>query len=378
MVGRKEVFNMKEITHFSTVHRRMDTRVLLKECSSIANDPIFTCNLFLADGGPEEIYNGVKIESVPRPKTKIHRIIFSQAQMFFKLIKTKSDIYHFHDPELIFTGLMLRVMGRKVIFDIHEDFPGQLQSKVYLNRPTLLMLSKLYALFEAVSIKFFSYNITVNETIQKRLQRSTKRVEVIYNYPIISEFINIEHNWLSKERTICYVGGVTRIRGLKSLVEATKFSNTKLLLGGSFDEKKFEEELKSLPEWKSNVTYFGQVTREQMFDIFKKSNLGIIPFLPEPNHVNATPNKFFEYLSAGLPIVISNFEKWQIFINKHEVGKTFNPGDSEDLGRAINVLLSDLNSLKTMSDKSRTLVIEKRNWDNEYAKIKKLYQQICP
>ncbi|MAZ47783.1 MAG: glycosyl transferase [Halobacteriovoraceae bacterium] len=368
---------MREVTHFSTVHRRLDTRVLLKECSSIAQDPDFSCNLILADGGPDEIFNGVNISSVPKPKTKIHRIFISQYQIFKKLLKTQSTIYHFHDPELMFTGAALKILGRKVIFDIHEDFPGQLQSKVYLNRPTLLLLSKIYAIFESVMIKFFDYNITVNETIQNRLFKSTKNVEVVYNYPILSEFINAEHDWKSKERIVCYIGGVTRIRGLKSLVQATEIGNFKLLLGGSFDEKAFEDELKSLLEWK-NVKYYGQVSRDQMFEIFKESNLGIIPFLPEPNHVNATPNKFFEYLSAGLPIVISNFEKWQNFINKHKVGRTFNPGDSEDLGRAINDLLSDREALKNMSDKSKTLVIEKRNWDNEYTKIKKLYQQISP
>lgn len=364
-----------EITHFSTVHRRFDTRILLKECASVANDPDYTCNLFLADGGKDEEYNGVKISAVPKPKTKIHRITISQMQMFRKLLKTKSALYHFHDPELMFTGIALRLLGKKVIFDIHEDFPGQLQSKVYLNRPTLLVLSKIYAVIEATLIRLFNYNITVNEDIQRRLFKSTKKIEIVYNYPIISEFINTQHDWQNKERVVCYVGGVTRIRGLKSLVQATKYANCKLLLAGSFDETAFEEEVKNVPEWE-NVEYLGQVDRKKMFEIFSKSCVGIIPFLPEPNHVNATPNKFFEYLSAGLPIVISNFPKWEIFIDKHEVGATFEPGNAEDLGQKLGKILDKRHELDMLSQKAKNLVIEKRNWDNEYKKIKDLYESI--
>lgn len=310
-----------------------------------------------------------------KPKTKIHRIIFSQFQMLKKLLKSKADIYHFHDPELMFTGVILKMTGRKVIFDIHEDFPAQLRSKVYLNRPTLLVLSKIYAAFESLMIRFFDYNITVNEDIQARLKRSSKDVEVVYNYPILSEFTGIEHDWNNKERAICYVGGVTRIRGLKSLVLAASLSSCKLILGGSFDEKAYEEELKSLPEW-NNVEYLGQVSREQMFEVFKRSSLGIIPFLPEPNHVKATPNKFFEYLSAGLPIVISNFEKWQSFIDRYGVGKTFIPGDEKSMAKAINSLLQDKDALEQMSHDARKLTIETRNWDNEAQKIKNLYQKV--
>ena len=368
---------MKEITHFSTVHRRLDTRVLLKECSSVANDPDYSCNLFLADGGGDEVFQKVNISAVPKPKTKIHRIFISQAQMLRKLLKTNSSIYHFHDPELIFTGLFLKLLGKKVIFDIHEDFPGQLQSKVYLNRPTLLILSKIYALFESLTIRFFDHNITVNETIQNRLFKATKKVEVVYNYPIISEFIKVQHDWKTKERAVCYIGGVTRIRGLKSLVQATSHGNFKLYLGGSFDENAFEQEVKELPEWK-NVEYLGQVSRKEMFEVFEKSSLGIIPFLPEPNHINATPNKFFEYLSAGLPIVISNFTMWQKFMDTYQVGDTFQPGDPKDLALAISKLLDNRDELSLMSEKSKDLVLEKRNWDKEYFKIKKLYQRISP
>ena len=141
------------------------------------------------------------------------------------------------------------------------------------------------------------------------------------------------------------------------------------------DEKAFENELKSLPEWE-NVEYFGQVDRKKMFEIFSKSCVGIIPFLPEPNHVNATPNKFFEYLSAGLPIVISNFPKWQSFIDKHDVGATFEPGNPEDLGKKLREILDKRQELDELGQKAKNLVIEKRNWDNEYKKIKNLYERI--
>lgn len=366
---------MINVIQFSTVHRRFDTRVLLKECVSLASDKNYNVELILADGQGTENYMGVNISALPKAKTKIHRIIFSQFKMFKTLLGKKADIYHFHDPELMFTGVALKLLGRRVVFDIHEDFPAQLQSKVYLNRPTLLVLSKIYARIEHLLIKFFDYNITVNEDIQQRLQKSTKNVEVVHNYPILSEFTGIQHDWSNKERAICYVGGVTRIRGLKSLVKAAHIANCKLILGGSFDERSFEEELKGLPEWR-NVEYLGQVSREEMLKVFQRSCLGIIPFLPEPNHINATPNKFFEYLSAGLPILTSSFPKWKQFIEENQVGDTFSAGDEHDLALKLNKLLEDMAQLSSMSKEARELVIAKRSWDGEFKKIKSVYTKI--
>ena len=171
------------------------------------------------------------------------------------------------------------------------------------------------------------------------------------------------------------MGGVTEIRGIESLIKAASLARVKLILAGRFNNQVFENKMKALPEWK-NVEYLGEVSRSQMIQIFQKASLGMICFLPEPNHVNASPNKFFEYLSAGIPIVTSNFAHWQKFIQEYQIGVTFTPGDEKDMAKAIQSIINNDKYLAQASERAKKLCIEQHNWDNEYKKIKNVYNKI--
>ena len=95
------------ITHMTSVHTRYDTRIFVKECSSLAKIENFNVNLIVADGKGNELRSGIHIHDVGQSNGRINRVFKTAKRVLHKAIELDSDIYHFHDPELIRTGLQL-------------------------------------------------------------------------------------------------------------------------------------------------------------------------------------------------------------------------------------------------------------------------------
>ena len=120
---------MIKVCHMTTVHDRYDSRILKKECVSLANAG-YDVTLLVADNLPDENFKNVKISSIDfSPKNRLDRILNSKKQMLKKALLINADVYHFHDPELIPVGLSLKKKNKKVIYDSHEDYPNDIKEK---------------------------------------------------------------------------------------------------------------------------------------------------------------------------------------------------------------------------------------------------------
>ena len=147
----KSISNKKmkiKITHLTSVHPRYDTRIFIKECCSLAKIKGYEVNLIVADGLGDEKNNSVQIVDVGKLQGRINRIFKTTRNIFIKAIELDSDIYHLHDPELIPVGLKLKKLGKKVIFDIHENVAEQIKDKEYLNFYVRNFFSFIYAKYE--------------------------------------------------------------------------------------------------------------------------------------------------------------------------------------------------------------------------------------
>jgi glycosyltransferase involved in cell wall biosynthesis len=99
-------------------------------------------------------------------------------------------------------------------------------------------------------------------------------------------------------------------------------------------------------------------------------------FHPVPNHIDSMPNKLFEYMSAGLPIIASDFPLWKQIVEGNKCGITVDPMNPKAIAEAIEYLLERPELMNEMGENGRKAVLEKYSWQKESEKLIKIYSDI--
>tara|TARA_B100001939_G_scaffold341172_1_gene350407 strand:- start:151 stop:1254 length:1104 start_codon:yes stop_codon:yes gene_type:complete len=364
-----------KVAHLSSAHNRYDTRIFLKMCKSLSKN-YYKVYLVIADGKGDEINSGVSILDAGVNKGgRINRMTKTVSKIFKKAKELDVDIYHLHDPELIPIGLKLKKLGKKIIFDAHEDLPKQLLSKPYLNKFSKKILSKIFEIYERYSLPKFDAVVAATPDINDKLLKINTKTININNYPLLNELRN-SHRWIEKKNEVIYLGFISKIRGITQLLSSLNYiKNIRLNLVGSFNDKNLEKDLKKSTNWKM-VNEYGFLDRKKVNEVLANSKVGVVTFLPEPNHINAQPNKMFEYMSAGLPIVCSNFLLWKKIIENNDCGICVDPLNARDIGKAIQYVLDNPIKAEQMGKNGRKAVEQTYNWSIEEKKLLELYKNI--
>ncbi|PKM19389.1 MAG: glycosyl transferase [Gammaproteobacteria bacterium HGW-Gammaproteobacteria-15] len=366
-----------KVTHLTSAHPRYDIRIFLKMCSSLAKEG-YVVNLVVADGKGDEIKNGVNIfDTGEKAKGRIERMTKTVKSVYEKATKLDSDVYHLHDPELIPVGVKLKESGKLVIFDAHEDLPKQLKSKPYLNVFLRNFLPIAFSLYEQYVFRKFDALIGATASITTKLKKINSNSFTINNYPILGE-LSPDNNsiWNNRSNEVCYLGGIAEIRGIKQVIASLPYAeNVTLNLAGRFSEKWVEEEVKSWPSW-GQVNELGFINRDEAAKVLGRSKAGIVTFHNYPNHVHAQPNKMFEYMSAGLPIITSNFPMWREVVEGNHCGICVDPLDKHAIADAINYIINNPKEAECMGINAVAAIKNKYNWSVEEQNLFKVYKEL--
>ncbi|SCZ61510.1 glycosyltransferase family 4 protein [Thiohalomonas denitrificans] len=362
-----------KICHLTSVHARYDTRIFIKEAQSLARAG-YCVALVVADGKGDVTKNGVLVYDVGLPQGRRDRFTLTTRKMLKKAKEIDADVYHLHDPELLPAGLKLKRMGKKVIFDSHEDVPMQIRGKSYLNRPARWLFSNAFRRYEAWVCRQLDAVVAATPFIRDKFLAINANSVDINNFPILGELAEDEVNWSLKQHQICYVGDITASRGIKEMVRAVGHvkSGARLQLGGRFSDRQTELEVKSYAGWEG-VDQLGWLNRDQIRQVLARSMAGLVTLHSTINYVDALPVKMFEYMSAGLPVIASRFPLWQEIIEGNQCGICVDPSSSQQIAAAIDSLIDDPEWARQMGDNGQRAVRDHYNWPNEEKKLLGLY-----
>jgi glycosyltransferase involved in cell wall biosynthesis len=366
--------NKIKVVHLSSAHGDRDVRIFLKECASLASyqkGEKYEVHQVLA-GVEEREELGIHIHTVKKyPNQRLKRMWTTVNDVYKKAISLNADIYHLHDPELLRIALKLKRKGKIVIYDAHEDLPRQILGKGYLKFKGLI--SKVVECYENFVTKRLDGIVTATPFIRDRFIKINPNTVDINNFPLLSE-IDFDGGSNKKENSICFIGNISPIRGLSQVIEALNNVNINFYIAGELDAS-YRDELSKIKGWEK-VIELGFIDRVQSKELKNKSIAGIVTFLPLPNHINAQPNKIFEYMASELPVIGSNFPLWKEIIEKNNCGICVNPLNPSEIANAIQQLIDSPEIAIRMGKNGKQLVQSTYNWDIEKEKLYLFYNSI--
>jgi glycosyltransferase involved in cell wall biosynthesis len=363
--------SIKRICHISTAHPRYDIRIFYKECRTLST--VYSVSLLIADGKGGEIKDGVQIVDVGKHyNSRIRRIIITAFKAYRQAVSLDCDLYHFHDPEFLFYGFLLAKKGKKVIYDVHEDVPKQTLSKDYIYPLFRRLIASLIGIIERIISPRLSSIITVTDSINSRFIKWNRNSQVIGNFPDTDEII-LKQGIL--RNGICYVGSISSIRGIDYIMDSLAFSDVTLHLAGEFETDDYREKIQSHKFW-YKVKYYGAVDLKRAMEIIQSSVAGLVTYLPVPNHIDAQPNKMFEYMACGTPVIASDFPLWKNIIEANNCGICVNPVVPESIAEGINTIIKNPERAGEMGKNGQSTVKNRYNWETESIKLKGLYSDL--
>jgi glycosyltransferase involved in cell wall biosynthesis len=368
------------IVHFTTVHPRTDTRIRVKEVTSLARALDADVQLFVQDGLGDETDVGSKVrihDTGSRPRGRFARMTFGAWRMYRAVRRAAPTIAHFHDPELIPVGLLLKFLGCIVIYDVHEDLSRQVLAKRYIPGTLRLTVSRLASAAEWVASKAMDQIILAGASLSDRFP--PEKSVVIYNYPVLTEFeaLTIPQDRRDSKQFI-YVGGLSRSRGLFEMVRSIALledTSTGLTLGGRFESETLHSEVESETGW-AQTSYLKILARQDVWHQLHNSVAGLVILHPTESYQRSYPTKLFEYMMAGLPVIASDFEFWRDILKGIDCALFVDPLDPRAIADAMQWVLDHPEEAAAMGRRGQNAVRERFNWDAEGAKLISLYRRL--
>lgn len=369
------------ICHLTSAHKSEDTRILKKECVSLAKRN--ENEVFLIARGNSWTYKGVKIVGIGYSQCgRLSRMLKVPIRIYKEALRIDADIYHFHDPELLIMAYFLKKRNKRVIFDSHELYSKQIFEKDYIPFFLRKTIGKIYEKLEQYVCKRIDgviFPCLINE--KHPFAGVAKNYEIIDNLPMAEELIDIEGKniaYKNKKVQVCCTGSLTPERGILQLAEACNGLNIKLVLAGNFYPKSFGDELLKREDLKDTIDYRGYCDRNDILSIYAETQIGASTILPigQYSQLSNLPTKVYEFMMASMPFIISNFSYAEQFIKKNNCGLAVDPSNVDEIKDAISFLINNSEYAEILGKNGRKCVEEQFCWEREEKKLYTFYNNI--
>ncbi|WP_121355125.1 glycosyltransferase [Flavisolibacter nicotianae] len=305
------------------------------------------------------------------------RCLFNKSFLFYAeynlrllafLLTKKMDAICAIDLDTILPGLFIsRLKQIPRIYDAHEYFTELKEVRV---RP---LVKGFWTKVERFAVPKFDYGYTVSDGLAAEFQKKYGR-----NYPVIRNLpmLQVQRQEEVRQPFLVYQGAVNEARGFEYLIPAMKKIPYRLVVCGDGNYMNQLKQLIREQGVESRVELRGMLLPDLLRDIAAKASLGI--GLAEKEGINqfhALPNKFLEYMHAGLPQIAMNFPEYQKINRQFKIAVLLDDLTIDGVAEAIHSAMDDQCLLADMHEnavKAREIYC----WQNEEKHLLQFYQQL--
>ena len=328
--------------HLVTNHSVDDVRVVYRECRSLIRAG-YNITLVAPDDSTTPLPE-VPTVLVPLSTGRFGRMVWTQLRVLRAARRMRPALVHIHDPELLFGAFLLRLLGYRIIYDVHEDMPKVVMNRSWIHDAVRPALSRSVAAVEWLAGRTFAGIVTTVPSIQKRFPEN--RSVLVQNFPELTE-ITTAGNAIPYEAReaglVCWAGPLTADRGALVMAEAiAKVSHPQVHLevAGNFDPPVIHDQMVGLTG-QGRITARGILKRPEVLALYDRARIGLMLYQPTPSYVESQPIKLFECMAAGIPVVASDFPFIREVLQTHQCGIVVDPTNPAEAAEAIDYLLSN-------------------------------------
>jgi glycosyltransferase involved in cell wall biosynthesis/SAM-dependent methyltransferase len=377
--GRGAVSELVRVAHLSSGHHADDARVFWKECLSLARAG-YDVSLTVPEEYPSRLPGlppEVQVSVVRNRPGRFGRLVVTPWALLAAGRRRKADIYHIHEPELLPIGLLLRLSGKKVVYDVHEDVPRDILVKSWIPVGFRGLVAAAAGTLEWIAGRALSGVIAATPTIARRFP--SDHTALVQNFARISEFGTSAARECDDCPALTYIGGITADRCAPEMVQALarleRFPRVRLIMAGPIHPPDLQDTLVALPGWRQ-VDYRGHQGRPGILDILKTARIGLVLFHSSQNYIEAIPVKLFEYMAAGMPVIAADFPRLREIVEGNRCGFCVPSRDVAAVAQAIDWLLAHPAEADEMGRRGREAAMNMFSWESEERALLRFYRHL--
>ncbi len=370
-----------KIVHATSVHRWNDVRIYHKMCRSLvsAGHEVHLVAAAPVEGPRPTSSDGVILHFIERGRGRIGRVLGTARSVVATALGLAPDIVHFHDPELLpyFAATESRYNSR-VVYDVHEDHRVSVVDRSWAPPGLRRALGWGVGFAEDRCSRRFAAIVAATPRIASRFAKH-RQVGLVQNFPEIESAPSPESQHLSRVAgRFVYIGGLSAGRCVEEMIDSVGEAGhpASLELAGPWESAKLAEGCRARPGWRRVVEH-GFLGRPEVFRLMATAVAGLVLFRPLRNHVEAQPNKLFEYMLAGLPVIASDFPLWRSLIEPGRLGLLVNPESVSEIAGAMEWVMAHPEQAAEMGQRGRAAVLERYNWAGELKSLLEVYQRLA-
>lgn len=361
---------MKDIhvCHVASGYFRDNPRIFYRQCLSLKKNG-FKVSLVINDELSNEVVEGIQISATKlKFNSRLLYILFSTFIFFRPCLREKADIYQLHSPELIPLGLFLKLLRKKVIYDAHEDMESHILEKKRIPIFLRSIISKTFTVFMHFSLRFFDGVLTPHDHVLEKIKKINSNSFLVTNFPLLNKTSDFSlQDYINRGNIVCYSGTVYPHSCQDEVIQAViAHPNAEYHIAGFISDDMLHkyETITSLHKFK----YLGLIPSPDLYDFFYSScsvGVCIFPYMGNLGGKRGTfaVNKLFEYMSAGLPIICSDYSLWKDIINKYKCGICVEPNNLKQIKDAITYILDNKDEAYLMGVNSKKAIEIEYNWN---------------